>query len=113
MRFLIDESIGKKFSDILNNSGYDAKYSGDSIPEVDDEYVLHVANKEGRVLITADKDFGKLIFKQCKSSVGVILIRSSITNTEKRFEIVKDSLDKAKGKFVIVREGQIRVRELK
>ena len=70
MRFLIDESIGKRFSDILNDSGYDAKYSGDSIPEVDDEYVLYVANKEGRVLITAERILANLFSSNANHQLG-------------------------------------------
>src|SRR3989338_7201763 len=100
MRFLVDESVGKKFSDIIKNSGEDVLFVGDSMPEVDDEDVLSFANNENRIIITADKDFGELIFKLGKSSAGIILLRTSTTDPEKRFEMVKDSLDKAKDKFV-------------
>ena len=113
MQFLVDESVGKKFSDILKNSGKDVIFVGDTIPEVDDESVLSFANKANRIIITADKDFGELIFKLDKSSKGIILFRTSITDPEKRFEMVKGALEKAKGKFVVVEEGQIRIRSLK
>ena len=78
-----------------------------------DEDILALAGREYRVIITIDKDFGKLIFKLGKPSTGVILIRTSITDPEKRFEMIRDALEKANGKFVVVSEGQIRVRELK
>ena len=113
MRFLVDESVGKKFSDILKNSGKDVLFVGDSGPEVDDENVLSFANNENRVLITADKDFGELIFKLGISSTGVILLRTLTTDAERRFDMIKDTLEKAKGKFVVIKEGQIRVRDLK
>ena len=113
MRFLVDESVGKKFSNILKDSGKHTIFAGDVIPEVDDEDVLHFADEKDLILITADKDFGELIFELSKSSAGVILIRTSISDPEKRFEMVKDALDKAEGKFIVVKEGQIRVRNLK
>ena len=112
MRFLVDESVGKKFSDIVRNSGRDVIFVGDSIPEVDDGIVLSFANMENRILITADKDFGELIFKLCKPSAGIILFRTSVADPKKRFEMARDILDKAEGKFVVVKEGQIRMRDL-
>lgn len=113
MQFLVDESVGKKFSDILKNFKKDVLFVGESIPEVADENVLAFANEENRILITADKDFGELIFKLGKSSAGIILFRTSITDPKKRFEMVKNALDKAEGKFIVVKEGQIKVRNLK
>lgn len=112
MLFLVDESVGKKFSDIVKNSGEDVLFVGDAIPKVDDEIVLSFANKENRVIITADKDFGELIFKLGKSSAGIILFRTSITDPEKLFELVKGVLKKAKGNFIVVEVGQVRVRKL-
>ncbi|MBU4483463.1 MAG: DUF5615 family PIN-like protein, partial [Actinobacteria bacterium] len=32
-------------------------------PGISDEKVLDIANKESAVLITADKDFGELVFR--------------------------------------------------
>jgi predicted nuclease of predicted toxin-antitoxin system len=43
-----------------------------------DETVLDLANREDALLITADKDFGELVFRQGWSTVGVVLVRSRI-----------------------------------
>ena len=90
MRFLVDESVGNRFAKLMRNSGYDAVFVGDVMPEVDDALVLSFADREIGVLITADKDFGELIFKIGRSSAGVILIRTTTRDPEKRFEMVKD-----------------------
>src|SRR3989338_26821 len=111
--FLVDESVGKRFSNILLNSGRDVLFVGDFFPEVDDEIVLSFANKGNRILITADKDFGELIFKMGKSSAGVILFRTLSNDPYKRFEMIKDALGKAECKFIVVKEGQIKIRGLK
>lgn len=60
MRFLVDESMGNKFAALLKNAGYDTVFAGDKIPEATDDNVLAFAAREKRVLITADKDFGRL-----------------------------------------------------
>ena len=113
MRFLVDESVGNRFANLMKNSGYNTIFVGDVMPEVDDALVLSFAEREMGILITADKDFGELIFKIGRPSAGVILIRTATRDPKKRFEMVKDALDKAEGKFVVVKEGQIRVRGLK
>jgi predicted nuclease of predicted toxin-antitoxin system len=40
-----------------------------------DEVVLFESQTLGCVLITADKDFGELVFRQHQASVGILLVR--------------------------------------
>lgn len=113
-RFLVDESLGKRFSHILKRAGYDAVFVGDVLPEVEDEIVLILAEKENRILITADKDFGELIFSLGKASKGVILLRTLTRDPDKRFNILSDMLKNTnpEGKFIVVSESRTRVRGL-
>lgn len=113
MKFLVDESVGNKFANLLKNAGYDILFVGDIMPEVEDEKVMAFAESENRILITADKDFGELTFKLKFRINGVIFFRTLTRNPEKQFDMVRGILDKAEGKFIIVKEGQIRVRDLK
>ena len=113
MRFLIDESLGSRFAKFLSRDGYDVLFAGDIMRGASDEIILSFAEKENLVLIAEDKDFGELVFRQKKPTIGIILLRSSSTNSEKLFGMVKDVLDKAKGKFIVVKEGQVRIRDLK
>ena len=113
MKFLIDSNLGRKFTNLIKKTGYEAAFINDILKNASDEDILILAERENRIVITADKDFGELIFKLRISSTGVILLRTLTTDAERRFDMVKDTLDKAKGKFIIVKEGQIRVRDLK
>ena len=113
MKFLIDANLDRKFTGIINKAGYDAVFINDLQTKAPDEDVLAIAEREKIIIITNDKDFGELIFKMGKPSAGIILFRTSITDPEKRFDLVKDSLGKAEGKFIVVKEGQIKVRDLK
>ena len=112
MKFLVDENLGKKFTNLLTQEGYDAVFVGDVMRGAPDEKVLPMAESEKRVLITDDKDFGELIFRLKKGGCGVILFRTLINNAEKKFEMVKDVLDIAEDKFIVVSEGRIRIKEL-
>ena len=113
MKFLIDANLGRKFTSLINKSGHQAIFINDILKNASDEDILDIAEREKRILITCDKDFGELIFMSGKSTHGIIFIRTKSSDAVNRFEAVKDNLGKAKGKFVIVREGQVRIRDLK
>ncbi len=113
MQFLIDESLGHRFAKVASGHGYNIFFVGDIMRGAPDEIILSFAKKENLVVITEDKDFGELIFRLKKPSKGVILIRASTTNPEKLFGMVKGVLGKSKGKFIVVKDGQVKVRSLK
>ena len=113
MRFLVDESMGNKFAALLKNAGHDTVFAGNAFPEALDEDVLSFAAREKRVLITSDKDFGKLVVQLKMPVSGVILFRTLTRKPARRFELVKSVIDKAEGRFIVVKEGQVRVRHLK
>jgi predicted nuclease of predicted toxin-antitoxin system len=112
MRFLVDESMGNTFAALLKKAGYDTVFVGDALPEAIDEHVLDFAVREKRVLVTADKDFGKLVVQLKICVNGVILFRTATRKPERRIELGKSVLDKAEGKFIVIKEGQIRVRKI-
>jgi predicted nuclease of predicted toxin-antitoxin system len=113
MKFLVDTNLGRKFTTLLQRFGYDAVFAKDLLPIFKDEEILAWAKNDDRMVITNDKDFGELIFRFGFLSSGVILIRSEKTGSDERFELVKGHLSKAKGKFIVVSKGKIRVRSLK
>lgn len=112
MRFLVDENLGKRFADLLNEAGYDATFVGDVLRGSDDEKILEKGRSEGLVVVTDDKDFGELVFRLKLATNGVILLRTLTQDAEKRFRLVLEILNKAEGKFVVVSEGRIRIRDL-
>ena len=40
-----------------------------------DSEILDLANKNGRIVVTFDKDFGQLIFKEKRKTKGLMLLR--------------------------------------
>ena len=114
MKFLIDECVGRRLVVLLQRSGYDAVFVGDWKPSSSDEDVLRKAESEGRILITDDKDFGRLILKLKRPSTGVILIRTSTTDPNKRFDSLLKVLKKIdpSGKFIVIEDGAIRIKRI-
>jgi predicted nuclease of predicted toxin-antitoxin system len=73
--FLADENIDREIVERLRADGHDVLWVAELDRGLDDEAVLAMASKDGRALVTADKDFGELVFRQGRASAGVILIR--------------------------------------
>lgn len=72
MRFLIDRCAGKRLADWLRQRGHDAVDSRERGADPGDRQLLVWADSEQRVLVTMDKDFGKLIFASGETHSGVI-----------------------------------------
>ncbi|MEW6771931.1 MAG: DUF5615 family PIN-like protein [Bacillota bacterium] len=68
--------------------------------------MLELAEKEGRILITNDKDFGELVFRQKLLSAGVVLLRMKGATGAQKAEAVKKLLEaygsKLSGYFTVV-----------
>ena len=114
-KFLIDESVEYRIVKFLRESSFDILAITEKFPSTPDVDVLSIAYKEKRVLITNDKDFGELVFKDKKGSHGVILIRMPFNTTEEKI-IKLDQVLKAKAiriikAFTVVTESKVRIRK--
>ncbi|MFQ5419328.1 MAG: DUF5615 family PIN-like protein [Anaerolineae bacterium] len=75
MNFVADEGIDVQIVTHLREAGHQVWYVAEMSPGVSDTDVLDTANRENAIVLTFDKDFGDLIFRQRRVSHGVILIR--------------------------------------
>jgi predicted nuclease of predicted toxin-antitoxin system len=75
MNILADESVDQPIVDRLRQDGHQVLFIAELEPSISDEAVLALANQHTSVLLTADRDFGDLIFRQRRDAAGVILIR--------------------------------------
>ena len=90
MRVLADENILNQVVIRLRAAGYDVRWAQESDRGEADPNLLELATREGRMLITYDKDFGELVHRGGMSAPhGVIL-----------FRIHNDVSDAVKAKFV-------------
>ncbi len=112
MKLLIDTNLGRAFTELLLKAGHDAIFAKDLLPLSSDEEILAKAEQEERIVITNDKDFGELTFRLRMLSSGIILLRAETTDPNERLELVKGVLDKAEGRFIVVKEGRVRARRL-
>jgi predicted nuclease of predicted toxin-antitoxin system len=75
MNFLADESVDQPVVEGLRADGHDVLAVAEIAPSIPDESVLTMANQREAILLTADKDFGELVFRQHRISAGVVLMR--------------------------------------
>lgn len=92
MKLLADVNIEKPIVDYMVEIGFDVKWIPDYNCMLPDDDLLAIANAESRVLMTNDKDFGELVFRQNKIATGIILIRMKGADSEKKVEAVKKLL---------------------
>ena len=82
-------------------------------PAMEDLEVLEMTVREGRVLLTEDKDFGQLVYAGGATSTGVILIRYPGPGRAALPGVVIETLERLGerliGSFVVLKPGQIRI----
>ena len=75
MRFLADENCDMAAVRALRTAGYDVALVRDRNRGASDDAVIQLAQDEGRILLTEDKDFGQLVRAGSAEKVGVVLLR--------------------------------------
>src|SRR6266567_7233854 len=76
MKFLLDANVEYRLAIFLQTLEHDVKTVARDYPShLADHEVLALAVREKRILLTNDRDFGELIFRQHHSHCGVLLFR--------------------------------------
>ena len=116
MRLCADENIGEDCVKRLREEGHDVLWIRETAPGISDQDVLARAFADTRLLITLDKDFGELVFRQgTADSHGVILFRISQPSAAivaERVASVLMSRSDWSGHFSVVDESSVRMRPL-
>lgn len=114
MNLLIDESVDRQVVEKFREDGHNVVYVSDLDPGISDDVVLGTANSMRALLVTADKDFGELVFRRQQVSAGVLLIRLAGLPPQSKAELVaiavRDHSDELAGAFSVLSPGMIRIR---
>ena len=114
MKFLADESVDREIVDRLRMDGHEVGYVAEEAPGISDDSVLDRANQENALLLTADKDFGELIHRLRRISLGVILVRLAGLSSGQKVEVVSIAINKhlneLENAFTVIVPGSIRIR---
>lgn len=75
LRFLADESCDFAIVRALRSAGHDVTAVAQQHRGATDAAVMDLADREGRILLTEDKDFGQIHYARRDGTRSVILIR--------------------------------------
>ena len=114
MRLLADEGIDQPIVARLRQEGYRVLYVAEMEPGIGDDAILQEAGNSGALLLTADKDFGEIVFRQRRFSAGIVLVRLRGLSPQMKAELVSAALrehgSELDGAFTVVAPGLVRVR---
>jgi predicted nuclease of predicted toxin-antitoxin system len=115
MQLLADEGVHQGIVAGLREAGHSVSYVAETIPGASDEAVLKKATDLEAVLVTSDKDFGELVFRQKLTHRGVILLRLFGCALPEQVEVVLELLssygDKVEEGFTVVDRQGFRFRQ--
>jgi predicted nuclease of predicted toxin-antitoxin system len=117
IRFLADENVSHRVVERLRAAGFEVAAIGLTNPGASDSDVLAMARRDGRILITEDRDFGELVVRQRLEIQGVVLLEldrlSNIAEADRVAAVLSTNVDKLSGNLLVIEAGRIRIRPLR
>ena len=116
VRLLADENVPGETVTALSDAGFDVAWIMADNPGLSDDLVLARAQREERVVLTFDKDFGEMAFLSgLPSEGGIILVRVPLESPGAISSIVVAALKSREdwvGNFSVVEADRIRITAL-
>ncbi len=112
MRFLVDECTGSKVAEWLRDESHEVFSVFNQARGMTDDEVLTKAFTENWILITNDKDFGEMVFRERRKHHGVVFMRLDDERAANKIEVLRRLLEgyaeKLPEEFVVVTETKVR-----
>lgn len=119
MRLLLDNNLSPRLVELLGSAGWDAVHVGTlGLRAASDKIVLRTAHDDGRILVSADTDFGALLAASHEPGPSVVLVRRiADRRAEDLARILLANLppledDLRQGCIVVIGEDSVRIRPL-
>jgi predicted nuclease of predicted toxin-antitoxin system len=115
-KFLANENMPGEVVEAARLAGHDLAWIVELSPGAHDDAVLATALAQSRVLLTFDKDFDEMAFRQGKTATcGIVLFRPRVRSPAYVTQFVVSVLAQAiawEGNFAVAQEGKLRVVQL-
>lgn len=113
-QFLLDECVHGGLRRRLQAEGSSVLCMSEYAPGADDPTVLHIALERRLILVTRDKDFGDLVFRDKHLSYGVVCYRLpfSLEVIDIVSSFLLSNMSKLPGMFTIIDKNGIRSKPL-
>lgn len=114
MTILADESVAGPIIERLRNEGHDVVSIRETMSGAPDTQVLAEAQATRRILLTEDKDFGEMVYRQGAAHHGVVLVRLGDMLRGVRASLVAEAFRKhaaeLAGAFTVISRAGVRIR---
>lgn len=113
MKLLLDSCVASQARSVLVSMGHDVEATTDWPKDPGDDEILTHAFRNGRVLVTLDKDFGELAIVHRRPHSGILRlvdVRADLQGPSCASAIAKYGSELASGAIVTVEPTRVRVR---
>jgi len=101
----------------LRSDGHDVFYVREAAPGAEDEVVLRTAAEQDRLLLTEDKNFGKLVVRLGLAAHGILLLRMNPADSAAKLDrpraVMRSEGHRLAGSFVVIDPDKVRIRPLR
>jgi predicted nuclease of predicted toxin-antitoxin system len=119
VRLLLDNNLSPRLADVLGKEGWDVVHVGAlGLRAASDRLVLQAARDDGRVLVSADTDFGTLLAASHEPGPSVVLVRRVIGRRVEQLagllvaNLPQVAEDLRLGSIIVIGDDSLRVRRL-
>ncbi len=116
MRLLADENIDRPIVEWLRSEGHDVLEMSAAAPGSSDVELIRLSREQDRILVTFDRDIGRLILSERAPHPGIVYLRLRASGPElwEEFRRLWPAVaPTAAGHFCTVRRDRIRRRPLR
>ena len=115
MKLLVDANAPRTLVEELRQSGYDIAWVREINRAMPDSDIIDLSVREDRIILTADKDFGTLVFHAGKGCPGIVLsrIRNLPLRNHKILSLLAEKATMLRGNFSVITDSVVRVRKMR
>ncbi len=110
---MVDAGVGTSVERLLRELDYPMVAVRDINPHMPDTEVLNLAAAHAAIVITMDKDFGDLVFKERRPHHGILLLRLEEATGAERAAVVRLILAQhaaeLPGRFAVFQNDRLRI----
>ncbi len=115
MKLLVDENFSGRVVDGLRALGVEVELVTSIQAGMKDHRVLASSVASGSLLLTEDSDFGELVFRDHRATVGVLYMRLDGVSIDRRIAIVHEVIARYREDllrcFTVIDHGGYRIRQ--
>ena len=116
MYILADENVPGSIVAWLRGQDHDVLYAAEARVQTSDTDLLTEAEAGGFIVLTEDKDFGGLVYRDRRNSHGIVLLRMPDLPVSGRLARLQNAWSRIEsnlpGNFIVVTANRLRVRPL-